>query len=230
MHEPNFNNNAAFSGAAAAAAASRRTNKPPQPPLFIPLGHVAFRLLCHASRIGGLIGKSGFIIKQLQQATNSRIRVEDPPPLSDNRVISVVGSPAIAKKIKLCAEAVNYGEENNGCAANGGDDGEEAWFDVSAAQEGMVRVFERVVEVAAEGDAVAGIGGVVSCRLLVSKFHGGAVIGKGGKVVEKIRKDTGCRIKVLPVERNFSSSSSSMDEIVEVRRRTISVIYIDYDF
>lgn len=80
-----------------------------------------------------------------------------------------------------------------------------------------MRVFERVVEVAAEGDAGAGIGGVVSCRLVVSKFHGGAVIGKGGKVVEKIRKDTGCRIKVLPVERNFSSSSSSMDEIVEVR-------------
>lgn len=77
-------------------------------------------------------------------------------------------------------------------------------------------MFERVVEVAADGDADAGIGGVVSCRMLVSKNQGGVVIGKGGKVVEKIRRETGCRIKVLGVEM-FSLGSSPMDEIVEVR-------------
>lgn len=215
-HDPNSN----------AAAAAKRPNKPPQPPLFIPPGHVAFRLLCHASRIGGLIGKSGSIIKQLQHLTNSRIRVEDPPQSGDNRVISVVASLAIAKRIKLCAAALNCGEESNGSAEIGADGGEEVWFDVSAAQEGIVRVFERVVQVAAEGDAAAGIGGVVSCRLLVSKFQGGAVIGKGGKVVEKIRKDTGCKIKVLALEKNFSSSSA-MDEIVEVRKgRTLLVVFI----
>lgn len=100
------------------------------------------------------------------------------------------------------------------------------WFDVSAAQEGVVRVFERAVEVAAEGDAVAGIDGVVSCRLLVHKNQGGAVIGKGGMVVEKIKKDTGCRVKVLTVETCFPGSSS-MDEIVEVRKDCVSSI--DYD-
>lgn len=96
------------------------------------------------------------------------------------------------------------------------------WFDVSAAQEGVVRVFERAVEVAAEGDAVAGIDGVVSCRLLVHKNQGGAVIGKGGMVVEKIKKDTGCRVKVLAVETCFPGSSS-MDEIVEIEGLGLAV-------
>ncbi|KAL1534386.1 KH domain-containing protein HEN4-like [Salvia divinorum] len=199
--------------------APTRPSKPPQPPLLIPPGHVAFRLLCHASRIGGLIGKSGHIIKHLQHLTSSRIRVEDPPPSSDNRVISVVASPAVVKRIKLCAEESNGGA---GIEEGGGEEEGEVWFDVSAGQEGVVRVFERVVQVAAEGDAAAGIGGVVSCRLLVSKFHGGAVIGKGGKVVEKIRKDTGCKIKVLAVEKNYSNLPA-MDEIVEIEGLGLAV-------
>ncbi|KAG6406749.1 hypothetical protein SASPL_134358 [Salvia splendens] len=210
MHGPNSNSNSN-----SYAAATRPNSKPPQPPLLIPPGHVAFRLLCHSSRIGGLIGKSGHIIKHLQLLTSSRIRVEDPPPSSDNRVISVVASPAVVKRIKLSAE-----EESNESAEIEGGGGEEVWFDVSAGQEGVVRVFERVVQVAAEGEAV--ISGVVSCRLLVSKFHGGAVIGKGGKVVEKIRKDTGCKIKVLAVEKNYSNLPS-MDEIVEIEGLGLAV-------
>lgn len=206
MHEPNTNNTTHLP----TSAASRRS-KPPQPPLSVPSGHIAFRLLCHASRIGGLIGRSGSIIKQLQQLTNCKIRVEDPTDSSDHRVISVVASPAIIHKIKISAAAAKEEEEE---ASEGiGDYGNEEWFDVSAAQAGIVRVFERVVEVTAEGDDVAAIDGVVSCRLLVWKNQGGAVIGKGGKVVEKIRKDTGCRIKVLTVE-----GSLPTDEIVEVRR------------
>ncbi|KAK6135655.1 hypothetical protein DH2020_030592 [Rehmannia glutinosa] len=161
MNEPNANNSTHHSISAAGvptfgAAAFFKRSKPPQPPLFIPPGHVAFRLVCHASRIGGLIGKSGSIIKQLQQLTNSRIRVEDPPESGDHRVISVVSSPFIINKIKLTTAAPKGEEETNG-GTTSGDDGDE-WYDVSAAQEGMLRVFERVVELAAEGDDMAGIG------------------------------------------------------------------------
>ncbi|KAK6156758.1 hypothetical protein DH2020_011006 [Rehmannia glutinosa] len=213
MNEPNANNSTHHSISAAGvptfgAAAFFKRSKPPQPPLFIPPGHVAFRLVCHASRIGGLIGKSGSIIKQLQQLTNSRIRVEDPPESGDHRVISVVSSPAKRRR-------------RDQWGTTSGDDGDE-WYDVSAAQEGMLRVFERVVELAAEGDDMAGIGGVVSCRLLVWKNQGGAVIGKGGKVVEKIKKDTGCRIKVLTSEK-FSSGSSLTGDIVEIEGNILSV-------
>ncbi|KAL6515348.1 hypothetical protein OROHE_018980 [Orobanche hederae] len=204
------------------AAAAIKPFKPPQPPLFVPPGHVVFRLLCHASRIGGVIGKSGSIIKQLQQLTNCKIRVEDPPDCADHRVISVLSSPAFSNRIKLSVLAPKHGEEINGGTING-DGHVDEWFDVSAAQEGTLRVFERVVEVAAEGDSAAAYCGVVSCQLLVSKYHGGAVIGKGGKVVEKIKMDTGCKIKVFSSEIKFSPSWGAIYEIIEIEGHILSV-------
>lgn len=193
------------------SAANNHYSKRPQQPLFIPPGQVAFRVLCHASRVGGLIGKSGSIIKNIQQQTNTKIRVDETPnSATDFRVISVIGSPVVASKIKVfvASEVVVVGEE-------GGGESDSGWFDVSAAQDGVLRVFERVVEVAAEGDAEAAIGGVVSLRILAGKGQVGAVIGKGGMVVEKIRRDTGCRIKVLLSEK-LPSGPFPNEEIVEV--------------
>ena len=47
---------------------------------------------------------------------------------------------------------------------------------------------------AAESDGL-GVGvGVVLCRLLAKAAQVGPVIGKGGKVVEKIRKDSSSKI------------------------------------
>ncbi|KAL7157065.1 hypothetical protein ABFS83_02G052900 [Erythranthe nasuta] len=209
----------ASTSAAVGGGASVRRPKPPQPPLFVPPGHVVFRLLCHISRIGGVIGKSGSIIKQLQQLTNSRIRVEDPTESGDHRVISVVSSPAVVNKIKISDDE---DESNGGSAIGGGAAVDEEWFEVSAAQEGILRVFDRVVEVAAEGDSVERIGGGVLCQLLVWQNQAGAVIGKGGKVVEKIRKDTGCRIKVVALEK-FPSGSIPTEEIVEIEGNLSSV-------
>ncbi|KAI8532399.1 hypothetical protein RHMOL_Rhmol11G0212300 [Rhododendron molle] len=194
MLEPN--NTAPY--AAAANGASSNRPKPTQRPLKVPAGHVLFRLLCHASRVGGVIGKSGAIIKQLQHETASKIRVEDSPRgAADERVVVVVGSSAANGRI-----ALGKGE---GC-------------EVSSAQEAVVRVFERIVDVAAEADGVAAASGVVSCRLLAENGQAGAVIGKGGKVVENIRKETGCRIRVLS-----SDKSPHGEEIIEAGFVSIDV-------
>ncbi|KAH0977404.1 hypothetical protein GBA52_027123 [Prunus armeniaca] len=72
-------------------------------------------MLCHASRIGGVIGKSGL-------------------------------------------ENVNVG----------GGGGEEE-IEVSKAQEALLRVFERILEVAAETGAIPADVGVVSCRFLAER-------------------------------------------------------------
>lgn len=186
MLEPNNTPYAAANG-----ASSTRT-KPPPRPLAVPNGHFLFRLLCHSSRIGGVIGKSGSIIKQLQHDTGSKIRVEDYSrhgAAVDERVVVVVASNAVTKRIAFGREV-------------------ESSEEVSSAQEAVVRVFERIVDVAAEADG--GVG-VVSCRLVAENGQAGAVIGKGGKVVEKIRKETGCRIRVLS-----SDTSPPSDEIIEV--------------
>ncbi|KAK9905236.1 hypothetical protein M0R45_000348 [Rubus argutus] len=179
---------------------SSKRSRPRQPPLTVPPGHVAFRMLCHASRIGGVIGKSGCVIKQLQQATGAKIRIEEPPLLdSPDRVVVVIAPSAIRSRISLSEEEI----------------------EVSKAQEALLRVFERILEVAAETGAI-GVGvGVVSCRFLAETAQVGSVIGKGGKVVEKIRKETGCKIRVLNEKLPVCAAPS--DEMVEIEGDILAV-------
>ncbi|KAG4999480.1 hypothetical protein JHK87_020552 [Glycine soja] len=150
--------------------------------------HVTFRLLCHASRVGAIIGKSGVLIKSLQEATGAKIRIVDAPPDSPDRVI-LVSAPSAA------------------------EDGE-----LSTAQEALLKVFDRVLDVAA-GTEVGDL--VVSCRLLAETSQVGAVIGKAGKVVEKIRMDTGCKIRVL--NEGLPAGTAPSDEIVEIEGQLTSV-------
>ncbi|KAK7328088.1 hypothetical protein VNO77_22184 [Canavalia gladiata] len=180
-----------------------RLSKPPPPPLSIPPGHVAFRLLCHASRIGGVIGKSGTIIKTLQQSTGAKIRVEDAPPESPDRVILVVADAALSGKVLLRSHT------------------DEEAVGVSKAQEALLKVFDRILDVAAESEGVEVGDRVMSCRLVTDAAQAGSVIGKGGKVVEKIKKDTRCKIRVLTD--NLPPCTSSSDEIIEIEGKVSSV-------
>ncbi|KAK2983174.1 hypothetical protein RJ640_018519 [Escallonia rubra] len=183
------------------------------PPLAVPAGHASFRLLCHASRVGGVIGKSGSIIKQLRRDTSARIRIDEPSSShSDDRVITVTASNSVDKTITI----------------NDASTSDEV--EVSAAQEALVRVFERILDVAAESDGMSvGPGGVVSCRLLAEISQVGSVIGKGGKVIEKIRKDTGCRVKVLAPDKyaipgeSFEKPQSIEGDILAVKKALVAV-------
>uniref|UniRef100_A0A2N9IAQ6 K Homology domain-containing protein n=1 Tax=Fagus sylvatica TaxID=28930 RepID=A0A2N9IAQ6_FAGSY len=188
---------------------SSKRSKHPHPPLSTPPGHVAFRLLCHASRIGGVIGKSGTVIKNLQQSTAAKIRIEDAPLDSPDRVILVVAHAALTAKLGL---------KNR----NGEEIGEEV-VEVSKAQEALVKVFDRILEVAAESDGLGvGVGvGVVSCRLLAEAAQVGSVIGKGGKVVEKIRKDSGSKIRVLTDK--LPACAAPSDEMIEIEGDVLAV-------
>ncbi|KAK3016271.1 hypothetical protein RJ639_006102 [Escallonia herrerae] len=177
MLEPNPTNTLHLNGGARSSRSMPPS--PSTPPLAVPAGHASFRLLCHASRVGGVIGKSGSIIKQLRRNTSAIIRIDEPSSHSEERVITVTASNSVDKTITI----------------NDASTSDEV--EVSAAQEALVRVFERILDVAAESDGVSvGPGWMVSCRLLAEISQAGSVIGKGGKVIEKIRKDSGCRLKV----------------------------------
>lgn len=193
-----------------ANGSSNKRSKPPAPPLYVPHGHVAFRLLCHASRIGGVIGKSGNVIKQLQNSTGVKIRIEEAPAEFPDRVVTVIGPTNVDTRMGVGSSGNSGGLVNSDGNEDDREDGN--CFEVSKAQEGLVRVFERILEVAAENDGIEI--GVVSCRLLAETHQVGSIIGKGGKVVEKIRKDSGCKIRVLT--ENLSACAGPNDEIVEV--------------
>lgn len=49
----------------------------------------SIKILCSAAKIGGVIGKGGFNVKQLQQETGASIQVDNVSPESDERVIRV---------------------------------------------------------------------------------------------------------------------------------------------
>lgn len=57
-----------------------------------PQDTIVFRLLCHDEKVGGIIGKGGTIIKNLQNETGCEIKVLDGVPDSEDRVIFISGS------------------------------------------------------------------------------------------------------------------------------------------
>ncbi|CAA6667257.1 unnamed protein product [Spirodela intermedia] len=70
-------------------------------------GHVSTRLLVSSSQAGSLIGKHGAVIRSIQEASKSVVRiVEDLPvfALQDDRVVEIVGEPpAVHKALELIA-------------------------------------------------------------------------------------------------------------------------------
>lgn len=182
-------------------ATSKKSKQPP-PPLVVPAGHVALRILCHASLVGRFIGKSGSSIKQLQLHTASKIRVENSLQSgSDDRVIVIIAPTTPCKKLRL-----QNGEED---------------YEVSAAQDAALRVFEKVLEVSAEVDG-SPLAEFVSCRLLVDATQAGSVIGKGGKMVEKLRRESGAKIRVL-FGQQLPPGIGPPDEVVEIEGEVLAV-------
>ncbi|RDX73005.1 KH domain-containing protein HEN4, partial [Mucuna pruriens] len=63
----------------------------------------------------------------------------------------------------------------------------------SPAQVALIRVFERTVDEETKSCSNS----AVSCRLVAPTYQVGCVLGRGGKIVEKIRQDSGAHIRVL---------------------------------
>ncbi|KAG5574527.1 hypothetical protein H5410_054661 [Solanum commersonii] len=148
------------------------------PTAVLQTGQVHFRLLCHVSTAGGVIGNSGGLIRQLEAQTGCRIRFEEPLPNCHERVVNIVGDSIIDRKIRISYDGSNE---------------EVEVVEVSRAQEGLIRVYERVLQLEGNGRAVG-------CRLLAISGQIGALMGKGGVIVDGIRKSTGAKIKVLTKE------------------------------
>ncbi|CAN6983237.1 hypothetical protein Bca4012_005508 [Brassica carinata] len=166
-------------------------------PLVVPVGHASFRLLSPISQVGAVIGKSGSVIKQLQQSTGAKIRVEEPPVGSPDRVITIIAQVDSTSRVKL-------GVDSNGSTE--AERKEEDEVEVSKAQAAVIRVFEIL---AAEADS-----STVVCRLLTESSHAGAVIGKGGQMVGRMRKETGCKIAIRT--ENLPICADRDDEMVEI--------------
>lgn len=166
-----------------------------------------------------MIGKGGAIIRQLREETGAKIRIDDSLAGCDERVIVVIADSTKKDQTSSDAGGVN-GEELPHSAFN--DESS------SQAQRALIRVLERILKVDEEGNAVQSEGegrkdefsdarspqGVVICRLLAPSNQVGSVLGKGGKIIEKIRQESGAQVRVLPKDQ-MPACALPGDELIQ---------------
>lgn len=69
------------------------------------------------------------------------------------------------------------------------------------------------------------IDGLVVCRLLAPSNQVGRVLGRGGKVVEKIRQESMAHVKVFPKDQ-IPACASPGDELIQVIRLSFFALEI----
>lgn len=160
-----------------------------------------YRILCPGNKIGSVIGKGGSIIKALRHDTRAKIKVADGIPGVDERVI-IIFSAAEKDQRK-----------------DGDDDDEDDYMKpLCPAQDAIFRVHERIVDDEggeSEDEDDNGKGKQVTTRLLVPNNQIGCLLGRGGKVIEKMRSETGAQIKILPKDQ-LPACAMATDELVQI--------------
>ncbi|KAG6391539.1 hypothetical protein SASPL_149295 [Salvia splendens] len=173
------------------------------------MGTTNYRILCHDAKAGGVIGKSGSIIKAIRQNTGAWINVHELAPGDEERIIEI--------------------SDNRGRGSGG------RLPSFSPAQEALLMIHERILETDGEGggyghsdgfaedenDEYGGRGGGgggnrVVTRLVVSRMHVGCLMGKGGKIIEQMRMETNTHIRILPRDHTLPRCVSMSEEIVQV--------------
>ncbi|XP_028551642.1 KH domain-containing protein HEN4 isoform X2 [Dendrobium catenatum] len=161
-----------------------------------------FRLLCPSDKTGSVIGKGGAVVRQIREETGVRVLIEDPVAGSDERIVRVVAAAILRRRRQ-----------------GGFVDSEQ---ETSPAQLALVRVFERIVmgEEGEGGDRE--VQGTASCRLLAPSSHVGCVLGKGGRIVEKIRLESGAKIRVFTKE-SVPPCAVAGDELIQISGSFLAV-------
>ncbi|XWS48588.1 hypothetical protein CRYUN_Cryun13aG0089500 [Craigia yunnanensis] len=164
----------------------------------------SYRILCHDMKAGGVIGKSGSIIKSIRQHTGAWINVHELIPGDEERIIEITDTRR--------------------------RDPEGRMPSFSPAQEALFLIHERILESDSQfgfggvggeeeedyGGVVRGGGNRVATRLVVSRMHVGCLLGKGGKIIEQMRIETKTQIRILPRDHTLPRCISMSEEIVQV--------------
>ncbi|KAG7554696.1 K Homology domain type 1 superfamily [Arabidopsis suecica] len=172
-----------------------------------PEGYVLFRILCNVSQAGHVIGKSGRVIRQLKESTNSKIWVEEAPLDSLYRVIVIIADVDSTSRVKLGVIVNNASNRKK-------EEVKEQEVEVSRAQGALIRVFEAL-------NVGFRTSSTVSSRLLMEACHVVTVIGKGGELMEMIRKETGCNVEIC--QYNLPSCADPDDVMVKIEGNVFAV-------
>ncbi|KAG9447845.1 hypothetical protein H6P81_013973 [Aristolochia fimbriata] len=181
--------------------------RPSKPQDVSPQGPITYRILCPDVKVGGVIGKSGSIIKTFRQETGAWISVHPLIHGDEERIIEISDAK---------------GREPDGRSQH-----------YSPAQEALLMIHERIID--CEGGFGAGFEGGgggddeddygprgssstgrIATRLIVPRTIVGCLLGKGGKIIEQMRIETKTQIRILPRDRNMPQCVTMTEEIVQV--------------
>ena len=162
-------------------------------------GLVLYRILCPDSLIGSVIGKNGNVINAIRQQTSAKVKVVDPYPGADKRVILVY---CYVKHRDLDAE---------------GHDNEP----VCAAQDALLRVHNAIVDALhtlQKNRRDSDKRNTEEANILVPASQASNVIGKSGAVIKHLRSTSRAFIKVSPKDPSDATHSCAMsfDNFVQV--------------
>ncbi|ONK66051.1 uncharacterized protein A4U43_C06F3660 [Asparagus officinalis] len=175
---------------------------------------VLYRILCPNDIIGSVIGKSGNVINALRQETNARIKVVDPFPGANKRVINIY----------CYVKDKDINDVNE-------DDTEP----ICPAQDALLKVHSTIVNALANTND----SNKEEAYLLVPASQAAAVIGKSGTTIKRLRSKTGANIKVNPKDpgdithscaMNFDNFIQISGDAEEVNRALFAVSAIMYKF
>lgn len=172
-----------------------------------------YRILCPGEKIGSVIGKGGDIIKSLRQETHAKIKIADSIPGVVERVIIIYSPP------KDDRNKNNDDKDNDEEVDDVGKDGSDS-EPLCPAQHALFRVHERIIEEERGGasdyeDDDKDRSHDVKARLLVPNNQIGCLLGKGGKIIAKMRSDTGAQIRIMSKEQ-LPLCAMDVDELVQI--------------
>ncbi|KAL6861342.1 hypothetical protein ACP4OV_017042 [Aristida adscensionis] len=202
---------------------------------------VVYRILCPDSVIGSVIGKNGNVINSIRQHTNAKVKVVDPFPGAEKRVILVY---CYVKHRDLDADEDD--DSRPVCAAqdallslqNAIVDGLDMLPNKHRDSDKKNIEEANILVPASQAASIIGKSGVVikrlratskafikvspkdpdeathSCAMGFDNFVIGCLIGKGGSIVNDMRKKTKADIRIS--KGNKPRRASSSDELVEV--------------
>lgn len=154
---------------------------------------VVYRILCPDRFIGSVIGKSGKVINAIRQDTRARVKVVDPFPGSNHRVITI-----------YCYVSDKADIEH--------DDELGDMEPVCQAQDALMRVHDAIVNVVGSGgDSDKRHKDKEECQMLVPSSQAANLIGKAGATIKRLRSKTRTNIKVSPKDVSDPNHSCAMD-------------------
>ncbi|XP_071721664.1 RNA-binding KH domain-containing protein RCF3-like [Rutidosis leptorrhynchoides] len=194
---PNFNNPNNTLSNSNRPMSSKPQQQQQQPPSSDPsslMVTTTYRILCHDVKAGGVIGKSGSIIKSIRQHSGAWINVHELMPGDEERIIEITDTRRRDPEGRTPA--------------------------FSPAQEALFLIHDRMMETGQgfypDDDGVGGGINRVATRLVVNRMHVGCLLGKGGKIIEQMRMETKTQIRVLPRDHTLPRCVSMSEEIVQV--------------